>query len=263
MRTNPVDSTFQLQISPIPKPLHRINLRSVLKASEWKAIRQSLIRERGLICETCRAKTLTADLHAHEIWSYDTTTSPATATLTGISLQCKLCHGCEHFFRMLLLAKKGGVTDWQIEELVQHFCEVNATSPQVFSDHAVGKWNEWVALSELGWHVDLRPYSDQTLYAEPASDVGPLIDRTLPLPWEDPSGHRRRSEFLSLLTQLSTEYGYWIGRTSIANELPLHVLRPGTQAGCYQITRTLVSDTEQAEMPLTLSWSADPKRRRK
>jgi hypothetical protein len=183
----PEPDTLALRITPIPKPLYRINLRSVLKASEWKAIRQSLIRERGLICQSCGEKVLSADLQEHEQWTYDTSSEEAVATLTGIAIQCRMCHDCEHFFRILLLFKKGLILDDRITNLIDHFCKVNSTTTPSFNRHAISAWNEWKRLSGLRWQVILRPYSDRTIFAEPSS-VSSSLEPTSAVSWADPSG---------------------------------------------------------------------------
>ena len=198
-------------------------------------------------------------IQAHEEWSYDTSTNPATARINRIVLQCQMCHGCEHFFQKLVLAKKGVLADWQIEDLRKHFCTVNSVGPEYFDRHAKTAWNEWKRLSELRWRVDLRPYSEEAINVDPATDIKGLAPKSEP-PWADPSDRKRRSEFLYLLTEISTRYGYWIGSTSKSQKLPLHVFEPGIRAGDYSISCIIaVGSGDTVAVRHTLSWSDDPR----
>jgi hypothetical protein len=150
------------------------------------------------------------------------------------------------------------VADWQITDLIEHFCTVNGASREEFDTHAANAWNEWKRLSGLRWRVDLRPYSDQLVEADPARDIKALRPGS-GRPWDDPADAQRRSEFLYLLTKLSTRYGYWIGSTAGSEAPPLYVLEPGTKAGGYSISRTVLPDSGyDAPAPHDLSWSDDP-----
>jgi hypothetical protein len=251
--------TLVLQITPVPKPLFNINLRSNLRRSEWAALRRPVIEDRGRKCGTCgEAIKQSADIQAHEAWAYDTSVVPAAAKIREIVIQCRKCHGCEHFFRMLSLAKKGRVAGWQITDIIEHFCEVNGVGPDKFDEHAFVAWNEWKKLSALRWRVDLRPYSDHLIDADPDPNIKALSPGSEP-PWADPADEKRRAEFRWLLTEISTRYGFWIGRTSKSKAPELHVLEPGTLAGEYCITRTIESESDGiSSVPHSLSWSNDP-----
>jgi hypothetical protein len=147
-----------LKITPIPKPLYGVNLRNpkLFKKSHWEAIRGSAIEERGQRCETCGKKIRkSSDIQAHEEWSYDTSTDPATANITRIVLQCRMCHECEHFFRMLNLFENGQLEKRQILDLRKHFCKVNAVGAKDFDRHVRIAWKEWKRLSALRWRVEI------------------------------------------------------------------------------------------------------------
>src|ERR1051325_66321 len=136
---------FILRVTPIPLPLFEKNLRKLLNRSRWDAIRHSVIAERGLKCETCghNCENPTA-INAHEEWIYDTSIDPATARINRIVLQCRMCHDCEHFFRMeKVLLKKGIIGKEKLDELIRHFCAVNGVSKGEFVMHRNDSWNEW------------------------------------------------------------------------------------------------------------------------
>jgi hypothetical protein len=259
-RTKEVGPDLRLRVSPIPKPLFGINLRKIPKGG-WGKIRQAAIQEHGNNCGTCGEK-ITNGLQGHEHWEYDTTSDPAIARIGAIVLQCRMCHDCEHFFRTLILVRNGAVSSDRVDELVQHFCRVNGVGPEEFNAHAVVAWNEWARLSALRWRVDFRPYSEQVVHADPVKGIEMLKPGSR-LPWVDPTDHDRRSEFLHVLTQISTRYGYWIGSTSKSKSIPLHVMEPGQPAGYYRMTRIEEPTDEGMIFHHTLSWSDDPARKAK
>jgi hypothetical protein len=247
---------YRLQITPIPQPLFGVNLRAVLRPSQWNSLRSSLIAERGKACETCRTKVhYTSDLHAHEEWEYDVTSDPACAHIRRIVLQCRKCHGCEHFFRLVVQARKAMVAGWQITDVIEHFCAVNGATREEFDQHAQAAMTNWRRLSSLRWRVNLRPYSDLVIDVEPPAEIGAVDDDEMQ--WDDPADGRRRQEFMELLTAISTKYGYWIGNTT------LHVRPRNTMTGGYSISRIIALDTpDGATAPHRLEWSGEPKKRK-
>src|SRR5258708_809011 len=105
-----MNHTLRLQIRPIPKPLLGINLRAALGKYRWKQLRQSIIAEHDLCCDTCGKKVEShSDLSAHEEWTYDTSQTPAVARVKDIVLICWHCHACEHFGFTLILEREGQI----------------------------------------------------------------------------------------------------------------------------------------------------------
>ena len=161
---SPKQGDLKLQVTPIPKPLFGINLRYVLRDSGWKAMRRSILSERGNRCETCsKIVEESSDLHAHEEWVYETTEDSGTAKIRRIAIQCRACHDCEHFLMVRMLVRQGRVPKERIQELIQHFCAVNDVGPQVFKRHVLQAKNDWERLSSLSWEVDLSPYSTKVI----------------------------------------------------------------------------------------------------
>jgi len=255
-----VSSTLRVRISPIPKPLYGINLRKTSNCG-WGKIRQATIQKHGNRCATCGEQT-TRGLQGHEQWEYDTTTDPAVARIRGVVMKCRMCHDCDHFFRILTLVRNGAVSSGKVDELIKHFCRVNGVGPEEFNAHAVAAWNEWARLSALRWRVDLHPYSEEAIHADPVPGIKTLRPGAR-LPWVDPTDDQRRSEFLYLLTEISTKYGYWTGSTSKSKPIPLHVTEPGKPSGEYSISRTLEPTAEPMIYHHTISWSQDPTRKSK
>ncbi len=128
--------TYSPAISPIPAPLWGVNLRKVLTRTEWRKVREGLIAERGLKCETCGGVQYeTKDIAAHEEWEYDTSGSPAVAKLTGIRLVCWPCHAVEHFGATKSMVASGDLSDFAIEDTIAHFCRLNGVGKAEFDAH--------------------------------------------------------------------------------------------------------------------------------
>src|ERR1700722_11647972 len=120
---------FILEIKPIPKPIHGNNLRIALGQYAWKQLRQAILNERGVRCDTCGKRPESgAQLFCHEDWSYDVSQVPAVATIKIIILSLWLCHACDHFPLTLILRSEGQIGDKGVEEAVAHFCSVNHVS---------------------------------------------------------------------------------------------------------------------------------------
>jgi hypothetical protein len=136
-----------------------MNLRHVLPKSRWTKLRQQLIGDRGLQCQTCGIdETATSRIFVHEDWEYDTTRSPAVASLIGLKLSCWHCHAVAHFGATTNMALSGELDDRAIREAVDHFCRLNGVGRDVFDAHLEEAKAEWQQLSELEWQVDWRDF---------------------------------------------------------------------------------------------------------
>jgi hypothetical protein len=71
-----------------------MNLRRVLLQTQWRKIRQGLIAEHGLKCQTCgKVETETSRIYAHEEWEYETKRSSGVARLVGLKLRWDIYDG--------------------------------------------------------------------------------------------------------------------------------------------------------------------------
>jgi len=149
-------------ISPVPLGLWGINLRKVMKQTQWRKIRANIIAERGMKCETCdKALEQSRDVKAHEDWEYDTSKDPAVARLTKIILSCWHCHAIEHFGATKNMVAKGQLTQRAIDDTVAHFCKINKATVEEFENHHNEVFARWSEMNELNWVVDWGLYSEE------------------------------------------------------------------------------------------------------
>jgi hypothetical protein len=146
---------YKPAIRMVPLPLWRKNLRHMIPKSRWQKIRQSLLQERGLQCQTCgKAETEGKRIFAHEEWEYETTRSPAIAHLKGLALSCWHCHAVEHFGATGNMVGSGELSPQAIVDTIEHFCRVNRVGRDAFDAHGAEARAEWNRLSKLEWTVD-------------------------------------------------------------------------------------------------------------
>lgn len=139
----------------VPGPLWGGNLRKMLPKSRWTKIRQGLVAERGLTCQTCgKVETESRRIFAHEEWEYETGCVPAIAHLVGLKLSCWHCHSVEHFGATSNMVLSGELTERAIEDTIEHFCKLNGVGRVEFDAHHARAKSEWLRLSELTWEVD-------------------------------------------------------------------------------------------------------------
>lgn len=149
-------------INPVPAPLWGVNLRAMLTKTEWRKLREGLIAERGLKCETCgRVESESKDIAAHEEWDYDTSATPAIAKLTGIKLSCWHCHAVEHFGATKSMAASGEVGAYAVEDTIEHFCRLNGVGRAEFDAHHEAAFAEWSKLNSLEWNMDWGAFASR------------------------------------------------------------------------------------------------------
>jgi hypothetical protein len=139
----------------------------MLSKSQWNKIRQSLIDERGLKCQTCgKTETESKRIYAHEEWEYETERAPAIARLTGLKLSCWHCHAVEHFGATGNMVASGELTGRAIEDIIEHFCRLNQVGRDRFQEHWVEAMAQWKRLSQLTWNVDWGSFRSLITEAE-------------------------------------------------------------------------------------------------
>src|ERR1700738_4583185 len=127
--------SYKPAIRMVPYPLWGMNLHRMLPKSRWNKIRQELIAERGLKCQTCgKVETESKRIFAHEEWEYETKCAPATARLAGLKLSCWHCHAVEHFGGTGNMVASGEL-DRAIKDTIEHFCRLNQVGPEEFNAH--------------------------------------------------------------------------------------------------------------------------------
>ena len=157
----------------MPAPLWGVNLRAVLTKTEWRKLREGLIAERGLRCETCgRLEQEGKDIAAHEEWDYDTSNTPAVARLTGIKLSCWHCHAVEHFGATKSMAASGELGAYAVEDTIEHFCRLNGVGRVEFEAHHEDAFAEWSTLNGLQWTMDWGAFASRVAERNPTASQG-------------------------------------------------------------------------------------------
>lgn len=152
--------SYSPDISPVPAPLWGVNLRTALSRTQWRKLREEVIAERGLRCETCgQTQSEPRDIAAHEEWAYDLAADPAVATLTGIHLSCWLCHAVEHFGATASMVASGEVGGFAVEDAIAHFCQRNGVDRAEFDARHLVVFEEWSRRNHLEWVVDWGEFS--------------------------------------------------------------------------------------------------------
>lgn len=104
---------MKLEIELVPDSCWYSNLRSILSAAQWDAVRREAYARANGACMICGAKV--RRLEAHERWEYDE--ENAVQRLKDVVAVCHACHEVIHIGRTSLL---GGE-----ERACAHFMKVN------------------------------------------------------------------------------------------------------------------------------------------
>jgi len=138
-----------------------MNLRRVLPKSRWTKIRQGLIAERGLQCQTCgKEETESKRIFAHEDWEYEETRSTGVARLVGLKLSCWHCHAVEHLGATGNMVLSGELTRQAIEDTIGHFCRINHVERNAFNSHSAKARAEWTRRNKLKWTIDWGAFGE-------------------------------------------------------------------------------------------------------
>ena len=133
----------KLSIELVPSSTWGINLRSLLKKSQWDKIRKREYKRADYRCEICGKK---GRIEGHEIWEYDD--KKKIQKLKGIVCLCNTCHAVKHFGRSQLKGLE--------EKCIKQMMKVNKWTRQQVRKHIAeetGKWNE---RSNFEWTLDIE-----------------------------------------------------------------------------------------------------------
>jgi hypothetical protein len=174
----PAERIYRPHVQLIPAPLWAMNMRELLTRNEWRKLRLALIERFGLVCATCgKAEELPRKLSAHEQWQYNERTMPATARIVGVSLVCWHCHACEHWGCTNSLVAQGVLGQQAIDSTIEHFCRVNAATPEDFRRHQIEAYAVWMQQNARTWLIDYGPFEEWTFKR---FECDPLNDRPWP-----------------------------------------------------------------------------------
>lgn len=139
-----------LLIEPIPEPLHGINLRILLTATEWKRLRDPIFEAAGHRCEICGGQGTRHPVEGDEVFSYNEET--ATAALRCIVAVCPQCHAVKHIGRTQQLGYE--------EAALDHLAIVNGWSAEQVSEHYEEAYTTWQRRSQIKWRMDFKILGD-------------------------------------------------------------------------------------------------------
>ncbi len=134
-----------LEIEMVPRTCFFSNLRSNLRAKDWKKLRQWSIDQAGNRCQICGSTNFGRGLECHEIWHYDEEES--IQKLLGLTALCRECHRSKH----LALAREMG---WE-EAARRHLMRVNHWNSREVETHIVNAFLLFETRSQRNWKLDI------------------------------------------------------------------------------------------------------------
>jgi hypothetical protein len=129
----------------IPSGLWWVNLRSILRPSEWDAVRQAVYAAAGSRCELCGGVGQQHAVEAHELWAWDLLQHEQR--LIRLVALCPGCHLVKHAGRARVIGREQEVRD-QLQT-------VNGWSEAQARAHLRGAWDDWARRSVDEWRLDL------------------------------------------------------------------------------------------------------------
>lgn len=112
----------KLKFELVPDGCWHSNLRAVLSASAWNAVRREVYARAGGKCEICGRSGVR--LEAHEQWEYDE--KRGVQRLTGIVALCRRCHETAHIGRAQLTGRGEAAEDWYMRVNNCSYAEMRA-----------------------------------------------------------------------------------------------------------------------------------------
>ena len=106
----------------IPKPLHRVNPRSIHGEDWWNTVRQEAYEKNNYCCWACGVPKTKAVYHkwleAHE--SYEIDYYKGVMRVDEIVALCHSCHNFIHDGRMKMLLERGEMTQERFDDIMAH-----------------------------------------------------------------------------------------------------------------------------------------------
>lgn len=138
-----MDKEYKLTIELVPESCWYVNLRKVLKPSDWDKVRRDAYARANGKCMICGRYT--RRLEAHEKWNYDE--GKGLQKLEDVVALCHSCHEVKHIARTQLMGRGA--------EAMEHFMKVNGCS-QMDYHAALGEANEWLRRTRnVEWTTDI------------------------------------------------------------------------------------------------------------
>lgn len=136
---------LSLHADLVPETAWYSNLRSLLSAQEWDALRKAVYARAENKCECCGGKGQRHPVEAHERWSYDEKTG--VQTLADVVAFCPPCHEASH----IGLAEERG----NLQTAAARIMDMNGWSRRETQEHLTESKDEWLRRSDIEWRTDV------------------------------------------------------------------------------------------------------------
>jgi NapC/NirT cytochrome c family, N-terminal region len=121
------------------------NVRTVLTAKQWNALRGMVADQAWNVCEICGGEGPNHPVECHEIWEYNDVSH--IQRLVGMIALCPDCHMVKHFGFARVRGK---------EELAfKHFMKVNSLKKKDAEREITNAFDTWRKRSLIDWKLDL------------------------------------------------------------------------------------------------------------
>ncbi|CAM5772312.1 hypothetical protein BMIN10S_03872 [Bosea minatitlanensis] len=134
----------------VPAPCWGVNLRSLLPAEVWEALRRECSQQAGHRCQVCGGRGPDWPVECNEQWQY--LEDPATPgigvqKLLRLAALCPTCHTIKHLGKAQI--------DGRYKQALEQLCYVNGWSFEQTDEHAEQAFDTWERRSGMEWHFDL------------------------------------------------------------------------------------------------------------
>lgn len=137
----------KLTIELVPAPSWAQNLRTLLKAADWKKLAQAAYKKANYRCEICGKKGNKHPVEAHEIWLYDDENH--IQEFDSIIALCPWCHQVKHIG---FTSTRGTIA---LSGAIAHLCKVNSWSLAVAKKYIVDSVALWQERSKYEWAINI------------------------------------------------------------------------------------------------------------
>lgn len=136
----------KLTIELIPKTSFFVNLRTMLKPSQWDFIRKIVYTEAGNVCEICGGKGRKHPVECHEKWEYDESTG--IQKLVGLIALCPSCHAVKHAGFWINVKNQRHI-------VVNQLKKVNQITAEEANNLIEDAFKIWEYMSQRKWKVEI------------------------------------------------------------------------------------------------------------
>lgn len=136
---------MKLTIELVPRTSWMNNVRAVLTAKQWNALRGMVADRAYNVCQICGGEGPAHPVECHEIWEYNERT--AIQHLAGMIALCPDCHMVKHFGFARVQGKE--------ELALKHFMKINGLKKKEAQAKISEAFKVWRERSKIDWKLDL------------------------------------------------------------------------------------------------------------